>query len=91
MPGLIFLSKIKGRQKFLKKTIVRVEDSFCFPPFHSGNPVMYFVVYRMYDFKGDSLALAIPGIHRSRPLFFSRPFYLAGISEKKLLVPDGIN
>jgi len=47
----------------LKTDFVLVEDSLRIPQFRSGNPVRYFVVYRMHDFKGDSLALAIPGIH----------------------------
>jgi len=47
----------------LKNDFVRVEDSLRIPQFRSGNPVRYFVVYRMHDFRGDSLALAIPGIH----------------------------
>jgi hypothetical protein len=40
-----------------------VEDSLIIPQYRSGNPVRYFVVYRMHDFKGDSLEWAVPGIH----------------------------
>ena len=46
----------------LKNDFALVEDSLSIPQFRSGNPVRYFVVYRMHDFKGDSLRWVVPGI-----------------------------
>ncbi len=47
----------------LRKDFALVEDSLSIPQFRSGTPVRYFVVYRMHDFNGDSLAWVVPGIH----------------------------
>jgi len=47
----------------LRNDFAQIEDSVCIPQFRSGNPVRYFVVYRMHGFKGDSLSLAVPGIY----------------------------
>ena len=46
----------------LKNHFVRVEDSLIIPQFRSGNTVRNFVVYRMHDFRGDSLDYLFPGI-----------------------------
>jgi hypothetical protein len=60
----IYPSNYYGPPKLsLKNDFTLVEDSILIPQLRSGNPVRYFVVYRMHDFRGDSLALAIPGIH----------------------------
>jgi 4-amino-4-deoxy-L-arabinose transferase-like glycosyltransferase len=47
----------------LKSDFALVEDSLSIPQIRSGNPVRNFVVYRMHGFRGDSLELAVPGIH----------------------------
>jgi 4-amino-4-deoxy-L-arabinose transferase-like glycosyltransferase len=47
----------------LKNDFALVEDSLLIPQFRSGNPVRYFVVYRMHDFRGDSLKWLVPGIN----------------------------
>ncbi len=47
----------------LKNDFERVDDSLLIPQYRNGNPVRYFVVYRMHDFRGDSLDYLIPGIH----------------------------
>ncbi len=47
----------------LKNDFEKVDDSIMIPQYRNGNPVRYFVVYRMHDFKGDSLDYLIPGIH----------------------------
>jgi hypothetical protein len=47
----------------LKNDFSRIDDSISMLQFRSGNPVRYFVIYRMHDFKGDSLQLSVPGIH----------------------------
>jgi hypothetical protein len=47
----------------LKNNFARVEDSILIPQFRSGNLVRNFVIYRMHDFRGDSLDYLIPGIH----------------------------
>ena len=60
----IYPSNYYGPPKVsLKNEFDRVEDSVSIPQFRSGNPVRYFVVYRMHDFKGDSLESVVPGIH----------------------------
>jgi hypothetical protein len=60
----IYPSNYYGPPKVsLRNDFVQIEDSVCIPQFRSGNPVRYFVVYRMHGFKGDSLALAVPGIY----------------------------
>jgi hypothetical protein len=47
----------------LKNDFERVDDSLMIPQYRDGNPVRYFVIYRMHDFRGDSLDYLIPGIH----------------------------
>ena len=47
----------------IKNDFVRIEDSLLIPQYRNGNRVRYFVVYRMHDFRGDSLDYLIPGIH----------------------------
>jgi hypothetical protein len=47
----------------LKNKFIRVEDSLRIPQYRSGNRVRNFVVYRMHDFRGDSLDYLVPGIH----------------------------
>jgi hypothetical protein len=47
----------------LRKLFTHLEDSLLIPQFRSGIPVRYFVVYRMHEFRGDSLDYLIPGIH----------------------------
>jgi 4-amino-4-deoxy-L-arabinose transferase-like glycosyltransferase len=60
----IYPSNYYGPPKVsLKNDFTRVEDSLTMMQFRSGNPVRYFVIYRMHDFKGDSLQLVVPGIH----------------------------
>jgi len=60
----IYPSNYYGPPKIsLKNDFSLVGDSLRIPQFRSGIPVRYFVVYRMHDFKGDSLVWAIPGIH----------------------------
>ncbi len=46
----------------LKDKFQQVEDSVLIPQFRSGNLVRYFVIYRMHDFRGDSLDYLVPGI-----------------------------
>jgi hypothetical protein len=46
----------------LKSKFVLVEDSLMIPQFRGGVRVRNFVVYRMHDFRGDSLDYLIPGI-----------------------------
>ena len=46
----------------LRKDFKQVEDSLLIPQFRSGTRVRNFVVYRMHDFRGDSLDYLIPGI-----------------------------
>lgn len=46
----------------LKNDFGRVEDSVQIPQYRAGQPVRYFVIYRMHDFKGDSLDYLFPGI-----------------------------
>jgi hypothetical protein len=46
----------------LKSRFAWVEDSLQVPQFRSGVRVRNFVVYRMHDFRGDSLDYLIPGI-----------------------------
>jgi Dolichyl-phosphate-mannose-protein mannosyltransferase len=59
----IYSSNYYGPPKAsLKNDFSRVEDSLLIPQFRSGNAVRYFVVYRMHDFRGDSLEWLIPGI-----------------------------
>jgi hypothetical protein len=60
----IYPSNYYGPPKVsLKNDFTLVEDSLIIPQLRSGNPVRNFVVYRMHDFKGDSLGFAVPGIH----------------------------
>jgi 4-amino-4-deoxy-L-arabinose transferase-like glycosyltransferase len=60
----IYPSNYYGPPKVsLKNDFALVEDSISIPQYRSGIPVRYFVVYRMHDFKGDSLEMAVPGIH----------------------------
>jgi hypothetical protein len=60
----IYASNYYGPPKSpLKHSFLHVEDSLLFPQFRVGNPVRYFVVYRMHDFRGDSLDYLIRGIH----------------------------
>ena len=47
----------------LKNDFSRVEDSLRLPQFRSGIPVRDFVIYRMHDFRGDSLRFTIPELH----------------------------
>jgi hypothetical protein len=47
----------------LRKDFVRVEDSLFLPQYRSGIKVRNFVVYRMHEFRGDSLDYLIHGIH----------------------------
>jgi hypothetical protein len=59
----IYPSNYYGPPKVsLKNDFALVEDSVSIPQYRSGIPVRYFVVYRMHDFKGDSLEMAVPGI-----------------------------
>jgi hypothetical protein len=59
----IYPSNYYGPPKVsLKNDFALVEDSISIPQYRSGIPVRYFVVYRMHDFKGDSLEMAVPGI-----------------------------
>ena len=46
----------------LKNNFTRIEDSLLIPQFRSGNTVRNFVVYRMHDFRGDSLGYLFPAI-----------------------------
>jgi hypothetical protein len=46
----------------IKNNFALVEDSILIPQYRSGIPVRYFVVYRMHDFRGDSLEWLVPGI-----------------------------
>lgn len=46
----------------VKRNFTWVEDSLKIPQFRSGITVRYFVVYRMHDFRGDSLDYLVPGI-----------------------------
>jgi 4-amino-4-deoxy-L-arabinose transferase-like glycosyltransferase len=47
----------------LKNNFELTEDSVLIPQSRMGNPVRYFVVYRMHDFKGDSSSYLFPGIY----------------------------
>lgn len=47
----------------LRKDFSLVEDSLSIPQFRSGIRVRNFVIYRMHNFKGDSLDYLTPGIH----------------------------
>jgi hypothetical protein len=47
----------------IKNDFERVDDSLLIPQWRNGKPVRYFVVYRMHNFRGDSLDYLIPGIH----------------------------
>jgi Dolichyl-phosphate-mannose-protein mannosyltransferase len=47
----------------LKNDFESVDDSLLIPQYRSGKPVRYFVLYRMHEFRGDSLDYLIPGIH----------------------------
>lgn len=46
----------------LKTEFAQVGDSIRIPQYRNGYCVRYFVVYRMHDFRGDSLDYLIPGI-----------------------------
>jgi hypothetical protein len=46
----------------LKNNFTLVEDSLRIPQFRNGKLVRYFIVYRMHDFRGDSLQWLVPGI-----------------------------
>ena len=47
----------------LKNNFVQTEDSVLIPQYRFGNPVRYFVIYRMHDFKGDSSSYLFPDIY----------------------------
>ncbi|HEY4937284.1 MAG TPA: glycosyltransferase family 39 protein [Puia sp.] len=47
----------------LKNEFMKVDDSLLIPQFRNSNVVRYFVIYRLHNFKGDSLDYLIPGIH----------------------------
>jgi hypothetical protein len=47
----------------LKKVFAQVEDSLLLSQYRSGIKVRNFVVYRMHEFRGDSLDYLIQGIH----------------------------
>jgi hypothetical protein len=47
----------------LKKDFIQVEDSMLIPQYRNGIRVRNFVVYRMHEFRGDSLDYLVPGIH----------------------------
>jgi hypothetical protein len=46
----------------VKKDFKRVEDSLLIPQFRDGVRVRNFVIYRMHDFRGDSLDYLFPEI-----------------------------
>jgi hypothetical protein len=46
----------------LKSAFMTVEDSLLIPQYRSGIRIRNFVVYRMHDFRGDSLDYLVPGI-----------------------------
>jgi len=46
----------------LRKDFAFTEDSLLIPQFRSGTRVRNFIVYRMHDFRGDSLDYLVPGI-----------------------------
>jgi len=46
----------------LRKDFAFTEDSLLIPQFRSGTWVRNFIVYRMHDFRGDSLDYLVPGI-----------------------------
>jgi len=46
----------------LRMAFGRVEDSLIIPQYRSGTRVRNFIIYRMHDFKGDSLEYLVPGI-----------------------------
>jgi hypothetical protein len=58
----------------LKNNFTQVEDSILIPQFRSGIAVRYFVVYRMHDFRGDSLEWLIPGIRQFTCFHHMRQF-----------------
>jgi hypothetical protein len=47
----------------IKNDFTRVEDSLLIPQYRGGKKVRNFVIYRMHDFRGDSLDYLIPGVH----------------------------
>ena len=47
----------------LRRDFAYVEDSLLVPQYRSGIRVRNFVIYRMHDFRGDSLDYLFPGIH----------------------------
>jgi hypothetical protein len=47
----------------LRANFILAEDSLLIPQFRSGIRVRNFVVYRMHDFRGDSLQYLTPDIH----------------------------
>jgi hypothetical protein len=49
--------------KMLKSYFAQTDDSVLIPQYRSGIPVRYFVIYRMHNFKGDSVDYLFPGIY----------------------------
>ena len=47
----------------LRSDFALIEDSLLIPQFRSGIRSGILYVYRMHDFRGDSLDYLIPGIH----------------------------
>jgi len=59
----IYSSNYYGPPKpSLKNVFNLVEDSLRFPQFRNGIPVRYFIIYRLHDFRGDSMDYLVPGI-----------------------------
>lgn len=59
----IFPSNYYGPPKtMLKKEFTLIEDSLLLSQWRSGIRVRNFVIYRMHDFRGDSLDYLVPGI-----------------------------
>ncbi len=60
----IYVSNYYGPPKQeLKKDFFSVDDSLLIPQIRNGNVVRYFVVYRMHQYRPDSLNYLVPGIY----------------------------